>query len=425
MPKLTKTVVDATRPRDKQYTVWCSDLPGFGVYILPSGKRSYFVDYRNAEGVRRRMTIGRHGPLTTDEARKLAMQAIAGKDKGEDPALERKTRKAAQKTIEELCDDYLKAAEKGLILGKKQRAKKASTLATDQGRIKRHIIPLLGRKAVKEITRAHIIGFIEDVTAGKTAVVERTGKLRGKAVVEGGRGTAARTAGLLGGILTYAVDKGIIDHNPAQGVKKPAYSKRKRRLKPEEFKKLGEALRLAESEGECWQGVAGIWLLALTGCRLQEIEKLQWTEIDRAGGCFRLIDSKEGASNRPIGKPSFDVLGSLVRRKGNKHVLPAIRTEKGHYGGIEGAIHRVMERAGFNDVTAHTLRHSFASVAGDLNYARPTISALLGHASATVTDDYIHALDSVLIAAADKVATTIYGYMDGRPPSSSTEKYQA
>jgi integrase len=422
MPKLTKTVVEAAKPRERQYTVWCSDLPGFGVYILPTGKRSYFVDYRNADGVRRRMTLGRHGSLTADEARKLAIQALAGKDKGEDPALDRKTRRSAQKTVAELCEDYLSAAEKGLILGKKARAKKTSTLATDRGRIKRHIIPLLGKKAVKDVGRADIIRFIEDVTAGKTAVVEKTDKLRGKAVVEGGRGTAARTAGLLGGILTYAVDKGIIDRSPAEGVKKPAYSKRQRRLMPDEFEKLGAALRLAESDGECWQGIAGIRLLALTGCRLQEISKLQWTEVQPSSGCIQLKDSKEGASVRPAGKAAFDALECLERRKGNEYVLPAIRAAKGHYGGIDGAIERIMERAGLPGVTAHTLRHSFASVAGDLGFSEPTIGAMLGQASGTVTRQYIHHLDSVLIAAADKVAATINNYMNGEPQGASEAK---
>jgi hypothetical protein len=61
MPKLTKAVVDCAELRDKQYTIWCSDLKGFGAYVHPTGRRTYFVDYRSGDGVRRRMTIGRHG----------------------------------------------------------------------------------------------------------------------------------------------------------------------------------------------------------------------------------------------------------------------------------------------------------------------------------------------------------------------------
>ena len=66
-------------------------------------------------------------------------------------------------------------------------------------------------------------------------------------------------------------------------------------------------------------------------------------------------------------------------------------------------------------MTLHTLRHSFASVAADLGYAEATIGALLGHASGTVTGRYTHVLDAVLIAAADRVATTVQGYMIGEP----------
>ena len=134
MPKLTKTVVDAAIPRAKQFTLWCSDLPGFGVYILPTGNRTYFVDYRNSAGVRRRLTIGRHGKLTTEGARKIAIATMGEVAKGEDPAEERVSRRNSL-TVKELCDRYLEAAERGHIMGKRNRPKKFSTLYVDRGRI--------------------------------------------------------------------------------------------------------------------------------------------------------------------------------------------------------------------------------------------------------------------------------------------------
>ena len=42
MPKLTKSVVDAATPREKQFTIWCSELKGFGLFVQPSGSRTYF-----------------------------------------------------------------------------------------------------------------------------------------------------------------------------------------------------------------------------------------------------------------------------------------------------------------------------------------------------------------------------------------------
>src|SRR5438270_158550 len=80
--------------------------------------------------------------------------------------------------------------------------------------------------------------FIRDVTTGKTAVVEKTANKRGRAVVEGGAGAAARTVGLLGGILSFAVSDGVIPFNPATGVKRPADNKRQRRLTAEEYRQL-------------------------------------------------------------------------------------------------------------------------------------------------------------------------------------------
>jgi integrase len=56
------------------------------------------------------------------------------------------------------------------------------------------------------------------------------------------------------------------------------------------------------------------------------------------------------------------------------------------------------------DVTPHVLRHSFASLAGDLGYSEPTIAALVGHKGHTMTSRYVHAADAVLLAAADAVA---------------------
>ncbi len=409
LPKLTKTVVEAAAPRDKAFTVWCGDLSGFGVAVLPSGRRTYFVDYRNGDGVRRRMSIGAHGKVTAEEARKLALKTLGGVVKGEDPAGAKAERRAAR-TMRELCEEYLSAAEKGLIMGKGGRAKKASTLDTDRGRIARHIIPLLGNRPVRDVAAADVHRFIRDVTAGKTALVEKTG-LRGKAVVEGGAGTAARTAGLLGGILSYAVSEGIIASNPAQGVKRPSDKRRQRRLSEADYKALGDTLRAMEAEGiEAFQGLAGARLLALSGCRLGEIVKLRRSEVDAAGGCLRLEDSKEGASVRPIGRAALAVLTSLPHRDGCPYVLPAARSD-GPFGGMPGAWKRIAARAKLDGVTAHTLRHGFASIAHDLGFTELTVSALLGHSAGSVTSRYIHHVDSVLIAAADAVAGRIDAVM--------------
>jgi len=412
MPKLTKAIVDRAEPRDKQFTIWCSDLKGFGVYVHPTGRRTYFVDYRTAESTRRRMTIGAHGAITTEQARKLAIEMMGGVVlQKEDPLLERKTRRKSL-TVAELCDQYMVAAEKGLVLGRRGNPKKRSTIEIDRGRIARHIKPLLGSKLVMDLQRADIVKFVHDVSAGKTAVKNRSGKNGARVEVRGGAGTAARTTGFLGGILTYAADLGLIAVNPVQGVKLPADKKRERRLTAEEYRRLGEALVSEESRYDTPQAITGAWLLALTGGRLGDVENLKWSEVDEAGGCFRLGDSKSGASVRPIGRPAFDVMQDALRAPGNPYVLPGLR-KSGPYRGLAGAWVRLMERAKLDGITPHTMRHSFASVAGDLGFADSTIAAMIGHVGGSVTSQYVHRLDAVLVAAADKVAAEVYRQMTG------------
>lgn len=412
MPKLTKTEVEKAPLREKQYTIWCSELRGFGAYIHPTGRRTYFVDYRTADGGRRRMTIGRHGAITAEQARKLAIETLGGivLQKG-DPLLDRKTRRASM-TVSELCDRYVEAVEKGLIVVRTGQPKRASTLEIDRGRIARHIKPLIGKKLVVDLDRADLVRFMRDVHTGKTAMRDRSGKNGARVIVTGGPGTAARTMGLLGGILSYAVDEGVIELNPVRGIKRPADRQRDRRLTDDEYRRLGVALTSELAELDARQAVTGVWLLALTGCRLGEIVTLRWNEVDSAGGCLRLTDSKTGPSTRPIGHSAFDVLKDAFRVDGNPYVLPAMRGAL-YYRGLAGYVTRLMKRADLDGVTAHTLRHSFASVAGDLGFSDSTIAALLGHAAGTITSRYVHRLDSVLVAAANKVAGEVWRQMTG------------
>ena len=362
MTKLTSGPLTRSSPDRPDYFVWDDELPGFGVRVWPSGRKVYVAQYR-ARARTRRVKIGRHGALTVEEARKQAKAILGDVARGSDPATDRATRRASM-TVKDLCANYLDAAERGLIIGKGGKPKKPGTLYVDHGRIARHIVPLLGSRLVRDTTPADVHRFMRDVASGKTAIVEKTG-LRGKAIVEGGPGTAARTVGLLGGILSFAVAEGAIPSNPARGVKRPADKKRQRRLTADEYRQLGEALAAAEADCEAWQGVTGAWLLALTGCRIGEVIGSRWTEIDDAGGCFRLAETKEGASVRPIGRPVFDVLAKIERS--GPFVLPAARGS-GAFGGMPGFWRRLMDRAALPDVTPHTLRHSFASVAGDLGY---------------------------------------------------------
>jgi integrase len=408
--KLTKREIDtvACDPMRDVY-VWDSEIAGFGLRVKPSGVRSFIIQYRNSSGVSRRITLGKLGVLTPDQARKLAKDALAEVTKGGDPAEKRSEDRRAI-TVRQLCSTYLDAAEKRLILGKKGRPKKPSTLYVDRGRIERHILPLLGRRLVPDLKTPDIVRFMRDIAAGKTADDIKTG-FRGRAIIKGGSGTAARTVGLLGGILSFAVSEGIIQANPARGVKRPADQRRKIRLTNEQYRSLGAALAEAETDSENLTAILCIRLLALTGCRRGEIERLRWEEVDIAGRCLRLADSKEGSSVRPLGSAAVDLL--TESRKESMFVLPG-RSSNRPFAGLPKAWLRILKRASLPGLTPHGLRHAYASVASDMGYTEPTIAAMLGHSTQSTTGRYIHHLDAALVAAADRVSARIAAALDGR-----------
>lgn len=410
MAKLTKRVADAAEIRSNDYVIWDDELPGFGLRVFASGKRSYVIQYRSA-GRSRRYTIGLHGVWTPDGARQEAKAQLGRIARGDNPAEERQLDHKAI-TVKELCELYLNDLKAGLILGKGGRPKKPTTIVTDTGRIHRHIIPLIGTRRVKDLVKADVNKVLKDIMAGKTRVSVKTKKLRGKAIVRGGAGTATRTVGLLGGILTYAVEAGIIEINPAHGIRKPKDNVRNRRLTEAEYRTLGDILRNA-AKNEKYQMTADIIRqIALTGCRRTEMITLRWIEADTDASCLRLIDSKEGASTRPIGLPVVEYLENRRADAVGTYVFPG-QGDDNAFGSFPNHWEKIVEDTPLADITPHVLRHSFASIGNDLGFTEVTIAALVGHSKGSVTSKYIHTLDTALIMAADTISGYINGLLDG------------
>lgn len=413
MTRLSKRAVEAAEVRAKDYIIWDEDLPSFGLRIMPSGHRSYLIQYR-ALGRSRRYTIGAHGVWSPELARKEALSLLGKVARGDNPADDRELDRKAI-TMKQLCERYLDDLGNGLILGKGNRPKRPSTKSTDTGRINRHIIPLVGSRRVKDLTQAEIIKIMMDIMAGRTRVNIKTAKLRGRAIVRGGVGTAARTIGLLSGILTYAVNLGIIEKNPAHGIKRPKDHVRRRRLSESEYRLLGRLLREAEAKDDpaLLTTVHIIRQIALTGCRRGEIIGLKWAEADTEGSAFRFSDTKTGESIRPMGLPVAEFLESIRPDEAGVYVFPGERQKEGHFGSFPRQWDKLFKGTALEGITAHVLRHSFASVANDLGFTELTIAALLGHSKGTMTSRYIHTMDTALLTSADTVAGYINALLDG------------
>jgi site-specific recombinase XerD len=426
VPKLTKNEVDKLlrcRPRldDRaELFAWDSELRGFGLRRKQSGVCSYLVQYRTREGRTRRLVLGRAGILTPEEARRLAREKLAAVAAGADPSAQRHEARAAL-TVSVLCDCYLEAARAGLVATRFRRPKRASTVAIDEGRVARHIKPLIGTMRADALTRAVVQRMADAIAQGKTAGVFKGGP-RGKAVVSGGAGTAARVVELLGGMWTWAEKRGFVaGSNPARGVETTRGEARDRVLSPIELRALGQVLQEVAPAHPA--AAAALRLIALTGMRYGEACGLRSSEIDIPGQCLRLERTKTGRSIRPIGNPALDLLLSLSRAEGPNRpdwVFPN-RAKDGR-ADLKKRIASLFDNAGLADARSHDLRRTFASTAADEGYGDATIAELLGHSRRGVTArHYIRRPDAALVAAADRVSARIATMLDAEKDAEIVE----
>ena len=419
--KLTKREVDAAKPGPVRYVIWDSGLSGFGLRIEPTGRKTFIARYRaggGRSGILRQGTVGRYGTLTVDQARVQARRILGAAASGGDPVEEKNSARRPGITVAEVCDWYLEQTEAGRILGRKGRPIKASTLAMDRSRIETHVKPLIGKKPVRILSTHDFEEMQADIAVGKTANrVPHKGnsepyKRRRGGIAAGGGGVAARTLGMLRTILEHAVRKRLLTENPAKGARKLADKKRKARLSLDQVRLLGQAMRLAATDGDNPIGLAAIRFIVLSGFRRHEALAIERAWLLDAGG-VDFPDTKSGAQVRPVGRAAINVLRAQSKRGDGKWVFPADRGD-GHFVGVRKVLGRVCQRAKLEGVTPHVLRHTFASVAGDLGYSELTIAGLLGHASGSVTAGYVH-LDTALVTAADRVSAGLASALDDRP----------
>lgn len=397
MPKITKRIIDAFEPDPAgERFLWDTEMKGFGVRMMPSGVASYIVKYRNAEGRQRKMTVGRVGTITPEQARQLAREKLAEASKGADPSAARQQIRHSI-TVSELCTLYLEDAGHHL---------KASTHASNRSQIDCHIRPLVGRRTVASLTPADVARMQSDIIAGKSA----RGRAGRGGVTTGGRAAARRAVVILGIVLEFARKRRVVTENVARGIKKPPENKQRRFLSLEEIGRLGEAMRAPEADAENPVALAAIRFLLLSGCRRMEVLSLPERWLDERGGCIRFGDTKSGAQIRPIGASAFASIADLPRKNG--WIFPASRGG-GHFVGLPCALARLCKRANLEGVTVHVLRHSFAATAAEMGFSELVIAGLLGHSVPGVTARYAHVADSALVLAADKVSSRIATALDG------------
>jgi integrase len=138
--------------------------------------------------------------------------------------------------------------------------------------------------------------------------------------------------------------------------------------------------------------------------------KREW--LDKDEGCIRLADSKSGPQIRVIGKTAIKLLLAQPVLANSPYFFPADWGD-GHFIGLVRVLDRIAARAKLVEVTPHTLRHTFASLGGDLGFSELTLAALLGHSARGVTQRYVH-IDEALRVAADRISGEMAALLEGK-----------
>ena len=368
---LSRRTVDALSVAKRDVVFWDRELPGFGIRVYPSGRKVYVVQSRGPAG-HRRVSLGRHGDLSPERARKQALVVIERIRNGESPV---PTPSGRVLTVADLAVRYME--------GHVRVSCNAHTQGIYQGSLENHILPALGAMRIDAVGPEEAAALHYELRATPRA--------------------ANRALMVLSKMFSLAEAWGLVPPgvNPCRFVLKYKEGKRERFLSPDEYERIGRELGVLETEGPGPErAAAALRLLILTGCRLGEILTLKWDDVDLKGGELRLRDAKTGARMVPLTPDAAAVLSAMVPVPHSPWVF-AGRTPDRHLSQLTTYWHRVRERACVPDVRIHDLRHSFASRALAIGESLAMIGRLLGHSDIGSTARYAHlARDAERVAAA-------------------------
>ena len=380
--RLDERRVDRLRTRKSAYDVRDRELKGFGVRVLPSGAKRYFIHSQH-QGRRVWKIVGQVGSIDADEARARArtlLAAIRERGNEEDAA-------PSDTAFETVGDE---------VFHRYARNWKPSTLKVNRGYYRNQILPWFRGRPISDITARDVQRWFASLHETPVA--------------------ADRSAPVLSVIMRQAEIYGYRPEgtNPCTGIKRYRRQGRERFLSTAEVRRLGEVL--ARHEADHPQAVAIIRLLLLTGCRTGEIVTLKWT-FYREGKLF-LPDSKTGPRTIWLSSAARAILGGLPRSA--VWVFPSPRTDSCLTAAVVYPVwYRVRAEADLCDVRLHDLRHTFASHAVLQGVPLPVVSRLLGHKRPSMTLRYAHVGDRETEAAAERIGAAIARAMGGGEASSS------
>ena len=372
---LTAKLARASQPGPKDAILFDKALPGFGLRIHPSGRKVWIVQAR-IEGRSRRIVIARHDEIDLAQARRRARDLLARIRAGGNPADDIQ-RERETPTLREFADQYLRRSEPHW---------KPSGRRTVRIYLKARILPSFGRMPLDRIGPEDVAAWFDAASRDRP-------------------GAANRAFEILRAMMNRAEEWGLRERgsNPCIGIAKNPRNHVARFLDMDELARLGRALDAHEAR---WpEAVAAIRLLALTGCRRNEVLDLRWRNI--GADALNLEDSKTGPRSVPLGEAARAHIAALPRPRDPDAFLFPRRAEGRGVWVLTNCWRTVCADAKLGRLRLHDLRHTAASQAVMAGENLPLVGKLLGHRRHKTTAGYAHLADGHLVETAEKVGSLI------------------
>ena len=358
-----------------EYMVWDSRVPGLGLRIRPTGYRAY-VYQEQASGSSRRHTLGPSMAVSVDEARRQCLHFQLG-------APSSPVDRPRSANLPPRFGEFVAGEWRSACYG---RYKAPTRTGVDQA-LRSQLLPAFGKLPLNEITKVGVSRWFDRYSARSP-------------------GGANHALSVLCQILNHAISTGHIKSNPVRGIRRNPSRKLTRFLSKSEIRQLHQILDECVAERPSRQANADIIrLLLLTGCRMNEIDGLQWREVK--ADALELSDSKTGPRRVFLNSQARAIL-DRQRRVDSPYVFPSpLDASRPRSRKSVSLWYLVRKRAGIEDVRLHDLRHTFASHAVMQGVPLPTVARLLGHRQVRMTLRYAHVHDAEVETAAERVGKAI------------------
>ena len=348
---------------------WDSAIKGFGIRISPSGRKSFIINWRNNEGRQGRKVIGVHGKITTEQARQLAQKYFYQISQGEEP----RRNAQANPTFSEFSKMYMDEYS--------IKHKAVKTFENENYMLNKHILPVFGKRRIKDITKREIEKF--------------------HSCFENNKSNANRILSLVSHIFTKALEWDYIELHPALGIKRNKEEKRSRYLSTDEIKRLLDVLDDYPNKNISH----ALKIILFTGSRRGEVLGATWNQFnfEKKTWTKPMQKTKQRRTEYiPINDETLTVLTEMKKTINSIFLFPS-DSKEGHMLDFKNSWKNICKLAKLDDVRVHDLRHTYASLLINNGISLSVIGRLLGHKDVSTTARYAHLNDETLRQASNLI----------------------